>query len=373
MLSVIDRSLDRDRTEWFRLEQEERYRQELTRRQILQRQWDMAQTVQPFPFVYQDSMWGQQQTYTRSNSSFAPSLVRRTTSSPVISTSHGVGSTWPQQSSKFGSALIVRNPSAMSRTDISKPLSVDVSVEYELPEFLKVSTKTSGPSLLMIRNKSAKKQCSVTGCTKCGTESKQKQATAVNRGVPHGVSRGVSGTAAWRVSTDLSEGVAGDPKENNHSYILSSFNTKQNDLRKLHQSQSAYLENLPKTTTKRKISNNEEFVSKRQKVTSLTPQDIMSASFFLETSRNMIQAPTESIATIFQRSPTMYQRSPPTFQKSPLMFQKSPTNFQTSLQMFQRSPVFQEQLYPVSCSMYPQYRHNATCTGCSQGICQTMR
>merc|ERR1719150_2723691 len=56
----------------------------------------MAQAAQQFPFCYQDSMWGQQQSYTRSNSSFARSLVRRTTSNSVIPTSHGVGSTWPQ-------------------------------------------------------------------------------------------------------------------------------------------------------------------------------------------------------------------------------------------------------------------------------------
>ena len=116
-----------------------------------------------------------------------------------------------------------------------------------------------------------------------------------------------------------------------------------------------------------------EPVSKRQKVTSLTPQDIMSASYFMETPRNVFQfhSVPKSHAAMFQRSPTM--------------FPKSPSMFQTSPEVFQRSPVFQEQLYPISCSMYPvhehpgytamypQYRNNVTCTGCAQGLCQSMR
>merc|ERR1719290_415739 len=162
----------------------------------------MAQAAQQFPFCYQDSMWGQQQTYTRNNSSFSPSLVRSTTSNPVISTSHGVGSTWPQQTSKFGSPPSVRNPSTMSRTDISKPLSVDVSVEYELPEALKVSTKENGPSLLMIRNRSTKKQCLVTGCSKCVKQDQPKRVVVSG-------AMAMPASTAGRVTEAVTKGVAG--------------------------------------------------------------------------------------------------------------------------------------------------------------------
>ena len=108
-----------------RQQQEEQYRQELHRRDL-----ELYQRLQ-IPQYHQQS-------------------------------SHSLGSTWQQSSLSVQShnpAPVVRNPSSTS--DLSKQLTVDCSVEYELPDFLKSVAKDAPPLLALVIQNQRSKSCSV--------------------------------------------------------------------------------------------------------------------------------------------------------------------------------------------------------------------
>jgi len=278
-----------------RIQQEDQYRQEMMRQrqELHRRQMDLYQRLQVPQYLSQD------------RTSVGSTWSHPKLDSPKVESSN----------SSFGPAPQVRNPSGRN---VFNSLTVDCSVEYELPEHLKVSSKDEKMPALVIMKKQTAKACSVSGCTACKTS------------CPSSMAGGMSPKQRMRAL------VQAKSKSSNQS----SFPTQQ------------------KLSSKRKFYEMEkqEIVSKRQKMATLmTPPDMMSASYFLE-------SPT-----------TVFQPSVPSFTHN--MFHTTPTS-----SMFQArapQPQFQSvypSMYPLHgyTSMYPQYSQTITCQGCIQGICPTI-
>jgi len=283
-----------------RIQQEEQYRQEMMRQrqELHRRQMDLYQRLQVPQYLSQDTH--------------------------SVGT---VGSTWSQpklesrkaeiSNSSFGPAPQVRNPSGRN---VFNSLTVDCSVEYELPEHLKVSSKDEKVPAIVIMKKQTSKSCSVSGCTACKAS------------CPSSMAGGMSPKQRMRALVQA--------KSKSSSLNQSSFPTPQ------------------KISSKRKFYEMEkqEIVSKRQKMATLmTPPDMMSASYFLE-------SPT-----------TVFQPSVPSFTHN--MFHTTPTSsmFQTRTPQPQFQSVYPP-MYPLHgyTTMYPQYSQTITCQGCIQGICPTI-
>lgn len=212
--------------------------------------------------------------------------------------------------SSFGPAPQVRNPSGRNALN---PLTVDCSVEYELPEHLKVSSKEEKLPALVIMKAPSTKVCSVTGCTACKSSS------------PSSMAGGISPKQRMRALAQAKS------KSSNQS----SFPTPH------------------KMSSKRKLYEVEkqEIVSKRQKMaTLLTPPDMMSASYFLESPSTVFQPPVPAFShNMFQTTPSSSMFQPPQFQSVyPPMYPLHPY-----------TPIFP--------------RYNSTCHGCVHGICQTVQ
>lgn len=131
-----------------RIQQEEQYRHEMMRQrqELHRRQMDLYQRLQVPQYPSQDihnaaSTWQNQ-------SQASPNLPNPSQTSQNLSGENPL----------FGSAPVVRNLTSTSINDILGPLTVDCSVEYELPDFLKVATK-EGPPLLMIQNQRNETSC----------------------------------------------------------------------------------------------------------------------------------------------------------------------------------------------------------------------
>jgi len=281
-----------------RLQQEEQYRQEMMRQrqELHRRQIDLYQRLQLPQYLSQDtqaaSTWSHPKIESPKvdNSSFGPAPQVRNPS--------------------FGPAPQVRNPSGKN---VLNSLTVDCSVEYELPEHLKLSSKEEKIPALIFMKKPTTKACSVSGCTACNSSSTSSMAG------------GISPKQRMRALAQAKS------KSSNQS----SFPTPQ------------------KVSSKRKLYEVEEqeIVSKRQKMATLmTPPDMMSASYFLE-----------SPSTVFQPSVPSFTHN---------MFQTTPSS-----SMFQH-PQFQS-VYPPMYPLHPYTpifpRYNSTCHGCVHGICQTVQ
>jgi hypothetical protein len=380
------------------LQHQERYRQQINNRQRSQIRGNELQChINSYHNHNAESMWQKIPTNEGSTQSLAfamgstwqeqlqqhPNVTSQNssffTTSPAvnmpnnlakISTPTSVDSTWhPSEnqlnnnSSLFGPAPIVRNPSKMSSSEFTKPLSVDVSVEYELPESLKISTK-DGPSLLMIQNQRTKNTQNSYQHARADSihsgqlhssqlawidSTRQKLVPSVlpgkNISIPHG---NVTASNSWRMASGENAWVGGGsvPKLARSSGM--------------NQSHSVIQELTEKVTLKRKYAEmtSQDLDIKRQKLMALTPPDLMSAANFLESSGQMIPAAPVIQSNMFHRSSM--------FQRSPLMFQDGSLFPGTTRSLY---PVQEQGLYGYT-SMFPQLRQNARCPGCTQGICR---
>ena len=170
--------LEWGRQEAQRLHQkEQQYMQQIARiqmekQELYRRQMEAYQRLQTVSGPYNSSS-----TSNNSSSSYYPGM--NSTWQQQQSTSSRGAQTSGQQtnaasSASYGPAPTVRKPSEGLKS-LTKPLSVDCSVEYELPEFLKVTK--GGPPLLMIQTSRGQKKvqqqqqrrpCPLGGCGKCG-------------------------------------------------------------------------------------------------------------------------------------------------------------------------------------------------------------